>query len=323
MGDRVLVTGGAGFIGSHLVGRLRDDGYQVRVLDNFSSGRRENLESFGDDVDVHDVDLRDTDGVRAAVRGCRFVFHEAALGSVPRSVADPAETMDVNIGGTTNLLVACRDEGVERLVYASSSSVYGESAELPKRESAYPDPLSPYALSKLTAERSCVLFGRLYGFTAVALRYFNVFGPRQDPFSQYAAVIPRFITALLDGNRPVIYGDGNQTRDFTFVDNVVEANMRALTTSAESAVIRGGGVFNASCGVRIRLLELFEALRERLGVDVEPIFEEARRGDILHSQASIDLAREHLGYDPSVSFAEGIERTVAWFESNHRNRRIA
>jgi nucleoside-diphosphate-sugar epimerase len=228
--------------------------------------------------------------------------------------------MDVNIGGTTNLLVACRDEGVERLVYASSSSVYGESAELPKRESACPDPLSPYALSKLTAERSCVMFGRLYGFTAVALRYFNVFGPRQDPFSQYAAVIPRFITTLLDGKRPVIYGDGSQTRDFTYVENVVEANMRALTAPAESAVVRGGGVFNASCGVRIGLLELFETLRDRLDVRVEPIFEEARRGDILHSQASIDLAREHLGYDPSIGFAEGIERTVSWYESNHAKR---
>jgi UDP-glucose 4-epimerase len=316
MADRVLVTGGAGFIGSHLVGRLLDEGFEVRVLDNMSSGRRENLAHVADAVEIHEADLRSPDAVREAVRGCRYVFHEAALGSVPRSVADPAETMDVNVSGTINLLVACRDEHIERLVYASSSSVYGESAELPKRESARPSPLSPYALSKLSAEMACGIFGRLYGFTAVSLRYFNVFGPRQDPYSQYAAVIPRFITALLAGRRPVIYGDGLQTRDFTFVDNVVDANLLALRAPAERAVDAGGGVYNASCGERISLLDLAGALRDRLHVDLEPAHEEARAGDVRHSQASIDLARECLGYAPRVGFAEGIDRTVAWYRDN-------
>jgi nucleoside-diphosphate-sugar epimerase len=321
MGDRVLVTGGAGFIGSHIVGRLLSEGFEVRVLDNFSSGSRENLASVASEVDVHDADLRNVAAVRSAVFGCRYVFHEAALGSVPRSVDDPGETIDVNIAGTTNLLVACRDEGIDRLVYASSSSVYGESAELRKRESARPDPLSPYALSKLTAEQACGIFGRLYGFTAVSLRYFNVFGPRQDPSSQYAAVIPRFVTSLLDGRRPVIYGDGHQTRDFTFVENVVDANLLALRAPKERAVDEGGGVFNASCGERISLVELAATLRERLGVDLEPVHAEARPGDILHSQASIDLAREFLGYEPRVGFAEGIDRTVSWYQEHHVGER--
>jgi UDP-glucose 4-epimerase len=322
MGDRVLVTGGAGFIGSHLVGRLLEEGFEVRVLDNFSSGRYENLAHVAGDVEVREVDLRNADAVAASVQGCRFVFHEAALGSVPRSVADPAETMQVNVAGTVSLLVACRAEGIERLVYASSSSVYGDSIELPKRESAKPDPLSPYALSKLSAEQACTIFGRLYGFTTVSLRYFNVFGPRQDPFSQYAAVIPRFVTSILDGQRPVIYGDGHQTRDFTFIDNVVAANLLALTVSAQRTV-EGGSVFNASCGERISLLELAAALGERFGVDVTPVHEEARPGDVQHSQACIDLAREYLGYEPLVGFAEGIERTVAWYRDNREARTSA
>jgi len=321
MGDRVLVTGGAGFIGSHIVARLLDEGFEVRVLDNFASGRRENLADFEGAVDLHETDLRDSDGVTRAVRGCRYVFHEAALGSVPRSVADPAETLDVNVAGTTNVLLACRNEGVERLVYASSSSVYGESTELPKRESMKPEPLSPYALSKLTAEQACGIFGRLYGFTAVSLRYFNVFGPRQDPFSQYAAVIPRFIVSLLEGRPPIIYGDGLQSRDFTFVENVVDANLLALRADPEKLQAARQAVFNASCGERISLLDLAATLRARLGVDIEPVHEPARAGDVRHSQASIDHAREFLGYEPRISFTEGVERTVVWYQANSEVRR--
>jgi nucleoside-diphosphate-sugar epimerase len=323
MSDRVLVTGGAGFIGSHIVRRLLADDYDVRVFDNFSSGRRENLADVAGDVEVVEADLRDADAVKRAAEGCRFVFHEGAMGSVPRSVENPLEAFEVNATGTLNALVAARDAGVERLVYASSSSVYGDSPELPKREDARPDPLSPYALSKLSAEQACVIFARLYGMPTVSLRYFNVFGPRQDPQSQYAAVIPRFVTALLAGKRPVIYGTGEQTRDFTYVENVVEANMKALTAPAERAVAAGGGVYNASVGGRTSLLELVAEVNKILGTSLDPIFEEGRRGDVLHSQAAIDLATEYLDYRPTVDFAEGLARTVAWYAENMREAGVA
>jgi UDP-glucose 4-epimerase len=286
MNDRVLVTGGAGFIGSHLVRRLLERGARVAVFDNFSTGKAENLAGIASDIEVIEADVRDLEAVRRAVAGCRYVLHQAALGSVPRSVADPLESFAVNATGTLNMLVAARDAGVERVNFASSSSVYGDAAEMPKRETATPRPLSPYALSKLSAEQACEIFTRLYGLETVALRYFNVFGPRQDPESQYAAVIPCFVTSMLGGSRPVIHGDGLQSRDFTFVENVVNANMLALTGTP--------GVYNASCGGRTSLLELVAQINRILGTSLEAEFTAERPGDVKHSQAAIDLARERL-----------------------------
>jgi nucleoside-diphosphate-sugar epimerase len=309
--DDILVTGGAGFIGSHLVERLGAEGARVRVIDNFATGRRSNLAGFA--AEVLEGDVRDLDAVRRAVAGCRFVVHLAALGSVPRSVEDPLTSHEVNATGTLNVLLASRDAGVERLVYASSSSVYGESRELPKRESFGVDPRSPYALAKYTGEALCGIFSRLYGFQAVALRYFNVFGPRQDPSSAYAAVIPRFVSAALRGEAAVVYGDGGQTRDFTYVANVVEANLRALAAPSAVALEAGGGVYNVACGSRVSLLELLAEINRAVGSDAAPHFEPARLGDVRDSLAALDLAREYLGYEPSVDLREGIRRTVAWF----------
>ena len=277
-----LVTGGAGFIGSHIAERLLRDGHNVRVLDNFVAGKEENLEQIGGEVDLVRGDIRDRQVLADAMKGVYVVFHEAALGSVPRSVADPVTTHDVNITGTLNVLLAARDAGVRRVVYASSSSVYGETKELPKVEEIKPQPLSPYALSKLAGEHYIKIFNHVYGFEAVSLRYFNIFGPRQDPESQYAAVIPRFVTALQTGKQPVIYGDGMQSRDFTYVENVVEANL--LASEAENVA---GGVFNIACGGRFTLLELLSKLKEIIGSDIDPIHEPARAGDVRDSQAGI------------------------------------
>ncbi|MCI0487331.1 MAG: SDR family oxidoreductase [Blastocatellia bacterium] len=303
-----LVTGGAGFIGSHISERLVRSGHSVRVLDDFSSGKEENLESVGGDVELFRGDIRDLEIVKRAVEGVDVVFHEAALGSVPRSVADPLTTHEVNITGTLNVLMAARDAGVRRVVYASSSSVYGETPELPKSEDIRPQPLSPYALSKLAGEHYISVFHHVYGFEAVSLRYFNIFGPRQDPESQYAAVIPKFVTALLDGNRPTIYGDGLQSRDFTYVENVVEANL--LAAEAEAVA---GRVFNVACGGRYTLLELLDRLKEIIGSDTEPLHEAARAGDVRDSQASIEAAERALGYRVMVDFDEGLRRTVDWY----------
>ncbi len=260
----MLVTGGAGFIGSHIAERLVGLGHDVRILDNFSTGRRENLASFEDGVDVLEGDLRDVPSVERAVRGVEVVFHEAALASVPRSVSDPVSSNDVNVTGTLNLLVASRDAGVRRVVYASSSSVYGDSPELPKLESMASSPQSPYAVTKLAAENYCMVFSSLYGLECVALRYFNVFGPRQDPGSQYAAVVPLFVTALFEGRRPVIYGDGEQSRDFTYVANVVDANLLAM--SSDGAV---GEVFNVACGCTSTVNELLSRLQEIVGTSLD------------------------------------------------------
>jgi len=304
-----LVTGGAGFIGSHICERLVRDGHTVRVLDDFSSGKEENLVDFGADVELIRGDIRDVDIVKRATKGVDVVFHEAALGSVPRSVADPVTTHEVNITGTLNVFLAARDAGVKRVVYASSSSVYGETPELPKRETMAPQPLSPYALSKLAGEHYAAVFKHIYDFEIVALRYFNIFGPRQDPESQYAAVIPRFITALLEGRPPVVYGDGGQSRDFTFVDNVVEANLLAAESQAAA-----GQAFNVACGGRYTLLELLDQLKQILGSSIEPVHEEARAGDVRDSQASIDAAVKTLNYKVSVGFDEGLRKTVAWYQ---------
>lgn len=304
-----LVTGGAGFIGSHIVERLVRDGHQVRVLDDFSSGKESNLEAFRTEVDLVKGDIRDAAIVTDAMKGVDIVFHEAALGSVPRSVADPLTTHEVNMTGTLNVLLAAREAGVRRVVYASSSSVYGETPVLPKHEDMTPQPLSPYALSKLVGEHYASVFKHIYDFEVVALRYFNIFGPRQDPESQYAAVIPRFITALLEGKSPVVYGDGLQSRDFTYVDNVVQANL--LASEADGAA---GQAFNVACGGRYTLLDLLAKLKAILGSDIEPIHEGSRAGDVKDSQASIEAAERAMGYRVLVDFDQGLRRTVDWYK---------
>lgn len=306
---KCLVTGGGGFIGSNLVHALLDRGDSVRVLDNFSTGRRVNLADVADRVELVEGDIRSYHIVREAVAGVDVIFHEAALPSVPRSVKDPITTHEVGVSGTLNLLQAAKESGARRLVFASSSSVYGDTPTLPKHEEMMPSPLSPYAVSKLSCEHYCQVFFRLYGLETVALRYFNVFGPRQDPNSQYSAVIPKFISAMMRGERPVIYGDGLQSRDFTYIANVVEANLIAATTDADIA----GKVFNAACHDRITLNDLVDALNEALGTSIEPIYAEPRLGDIKHSFASIDKFTSTTGYKPQVSFKEGVRNTVAWF----------
>ncbi len=303
-----LVTGGAGFIGSHIVERLVRESHHVRVLDDLSSGKESNLESFRSEIEFVKGDIRDAKLVNDTMKGVDIVFHEAALGSVPRSVADPLTTHEVNMTGTLNVLLAAREAGVKRVVYASSSSVYGETPVLPKSEDMTPQPLSPYALSKLVGEHYASVFKHVYGFEVVALRYFNIFGPRQDPESQYAAVIPRFIMALLEGKSPVVYGDGLQSRDFTYVDNVVDANLLASEASGAA-----GQAFNVACGGRYTLLELLARLKEILGIDINPIHEAGRAGDVRDSQASIEAAERAFGYRVSVDFDEGLGRTVEWY----------
>jgi UDP-glucose 4-epimerase len=307
---RYLVTGGAGFIGSHIAERLVKEGHSVRILDNFVAGKEENLTTFRDGIELIRGDIRDAKVVSEAAAGVDVVFHEAALGSVPRSVADPLTTHEVNMTGTLNVFLAARDGGAKRVVYASSSSVYGETPELPKHEGMTPQPLSPYALSKLVGEHYSSVFKHVYGFEIVSLRYFNIFGSRQDPESQYAAVIPRFITALLKGTAPTVYGDGLQSRDFTYVDNVVNANL--LAAEAEGVA---GRAFNVACGGRYSLLDLLSRLKELLGSDVSPIHEPGRAGDVRDSQASVNAAKEALGYSVSVDFEEGLRRTVDWYRS--------
>ncbi len=305
----MLVTGGAGFIGSHLVERLVGLGHEVRVLDDFSTGKRENLSSV-EGVDILEGDIRDMPTVERAVKGAEVVFHEAALASVPRSVADPVSSNDVNVTGTLNLLVASRDSGVRRLVYASSSSVYGDSPELPKQERMAPSPESPYAASKLAGENYCRVFSSLYGLECVALRYFNVFGPRQDPGSQYAAVVPLFVKALLEGTPPVIYGDGEQSRDFTYVANVVDANVLALSATGVA-----GEVFNTACGRTSTVNELLAKLQGVVGTSLTAHPTAPRAGDVPHSYADISKAEKILGLGSGVSLDDGLALTVDWFRS--------
>jgi len=308
MGSLHLVTGGAGFIGSHIVEALVRKGERVRVLDDFSTGKRENIAPFLDRIDLVEGDLADLETVRKAMRGVEFVLHQGALPSVPKSVQDPLATNRANVTGTLNVLVAARDEGVRRVVYAASSSAYGDSPSLPKEESMKPEPLSPYAVQKYTGELYCRNFFTLYGLETVSIRYFNVFGPRQDPNSQYAAVIPRFVTALRDGRPPVIYGDGEQSRDFTYVENVVQANLLALW-APEAA----GEMMNFACGTRYTLNELCRMLQQILKTNIAPIHEAPRPGDVRHSQADIRKSQRLLGYTAHVSFEEGLRRTVAFF----------
>lgn len=304
---RFLVTGGAGFIGSSLARALAARGDGVRVIDNFSSGRAENLEGLAQ-VEVITGDILDDAQLAQAMEGVSVVFHEAAIPSVPRSVADPEPTNAANVTGTLKVLQAARQAGVRRVVYAASSSAYGDTPTLPKVETMPTLPLSPYAVSKLAGELYCRAFHQVYGLETVALRYFNVFGPRQDPKSQYAAVIPRFVTAGLAGQSAVVYGDGTQSRDFCFIDNVVSANL--LAADAPGAP---GRVFNVACGEAISLNEVLALLETIIDKRIERRHEPGRAGDVKHSLADIQAARSVLGYEPAVSFAEGLRRTVRWF----------
>jgi UDP-glucose 4-epimerase len=301
MARRVLVTGGAGFIGSNLVQALVERGDAVRVLDNFSTGSRGNLAGLERDVEVVEGELRSYERVHAATRGVELVFHQGALPSVPRSVQDPLTTGAVNVEGTLNVLLAARDEGIRRVVFASSSSVYGNSGALPRVETAKPEPISPYAVSKLAAERYCVSFSQVYGLETVCLRYFNVFGPRQDPSSQYSAVVPRFITAIAAGRPVPVYGDGKQSRDFTSVVDVVEANL--LAGEAENV---SGEVLNVATGRSATVDALAGTVGSVLGREVQREYQPARTGDVRDSWADVTAARERLGYVPRLSLEEGL-----------------
>lgn len=305
-GKLYLVTGGAGFIGSNVAEGLVRRGDRVRVFDNFSTGRPENLAGF--EADVVEADLRDLAQVQRAVAGVEGVFHEAALRSVPRSVDDPVSTNDVNVGGTLNLLMACREAGVRRVVYASSSSAYGDDPALPKVETLPSNPISPYAVSKLAAEHYCRTFARLYGLETVSLRYFNVFGPRQNPESKYSAVIPRFLQLALQEQPLEIHGDGEQSRDFTYIDNVVQGNLQAMDTPGVS-----GEVFNIACGTRHSLLAIAEAIGAFLGRELPRQHTPPRAGDVKHTLADISKAERLLAYRPAVNFADGIQRTCEYF----------
>lgn len=303
-----LVTGGAGFIGGHLVERLCADGWTLRVIDDFSSGREANLPAVARSLELVRGDIRDENTLAAAVRDVEVVFHQAAIPSVPRSVAEPLRTNSVNIDGTLAVLEASRRAGVRRVVYAASSSAYGDTPVLPKVESMPANPLSPYALQKYTGEVYCRLYAQLYGLETVALRYFNVYGPRQDPKSEYAAVIPKFISACLRGEAPTIYGDGEQTRDFTMVYDAVRANLLAADAPRAS-----GAVCNVAAGVRTSLNQLFAAIREQTGSSAKPVYAPPREGDVRDSLASLERARELLGYEPRVALREGLRITIESF----------
>jgi nucleoside-diphosphate-sugar epimerase len=308
---RYLVTGGAGFIGSHLTEELVRRGHAVRVADSLITGKRSNL-GHVPAAEFREGDLADLDFARSVVEGCEYVLHQAAIPSVPRSVKDPITSHRANVDATLNVLVAARDAGVKRLVFAGSSSAYGNTATLPKHEGMPPDPLSPYALQKVVGEQYLQMFTRLYGLETVSIRYFNVFGPRQDPTSPYSGVISVFATALLENRPPNIYGDGEQTRDFTYVANVVDGVLRACEAPDAS-----GHVINVATGGRISLNDLFGEMKRIVGATVEPTYAEPRAGDVRDSQADIRKAHELLGYEPIVSFEEGLKRTIEWYKTAH------
>lgn len=306
-----LVTGGAGFIGNHVVRRLISEGLHVRVLDDFSTGFKHNLAEVADKIELIEGSITDMPTVERAVQGAEIVFHIAARASVPRSVKDPQSAHDINITGSLNMLVAARDAGVKRFVYSASSSAYGDTPTLPKVETMTPQPLSPYAVSKLAPEYYCRVFSHVYGLPTISLRYFNVFGPRQDPKSAYAAVIPAFVTRMVKGERPQVYGDGEQSRDFCFIDNVVEANWRA-----SQAPHIAGEVVNIACGERTTLNEIVARINEHLGTKIEAEHLAPRAGDVRHSLAALDEAKRVIGYEPKIFFAEGLSRSIAWYREN-------
>jgi len=305
---RVLVTGGAGFIGHHLVRALLERGDEVAVLDDFSTGLRERLTPMLGSIDLIEGDLRDPEATAQATAGCEVVLHQGAIPSVARSVADPLRSNSVNVDGTIQLMLACAAAGVRRVVAAGSSSVYGASPELPRRETQRPDPRSPYAASKLATEHYVHTIGELHGIETVVLRYFNVFGPGQDPASQYAAVVPLFVKAAIEGVAPTVHGDGRQSRDFTYIDNVVSANLLAAAAPGVS-----GLTANIGCGGRYDLLQLLDEVRAAFGSSLPPIFTPTRAGDVRDSEADVTVARERLGYEVLVPFSEGVRRTVAWY----------
>jgi UDP-glucose 4-epimerase len=305
-----LVTGGAGFIGSHMVEALLKAGQRVRVVDNFSTGKRENLAPLQDRIELHEFSITERERLLEAMQGVDYVFHLAAQASVPRSVADPLGSNEHNVNGTLNVLLAARDQGVKRVVYAGSSSAYGNVDAEFKTEDMRPRPLSPYAVAKLAAEHYCQAFTNVYGLETVTVRYFNVFGPRQDPLSAYAAVIPRFVTAMLQDQPAPVEGDGLQSRDFTYIDNVVHGNLLACHTPGVA-----GETFNIACGGRISLLEMIDLLNKLMGKQIKPLFLAPRPGDVRDSRASIEKARQFLKYEPVVSFEDGLARTLEWYKA--------
>jgi nucleoside-diphosphate-sugar epimerase len=309
-----LITGIGGFIGSSLARELLQRGEQVRGVDNFCTGRRENLTQILGHIDLREADLLDLDAMKSACTGVDFVLHQAAIPSVPKSVLDPLGSNRANVDGTVSLLVAARDAKVKRVVFAASSSAYGDTPTLPKHEAMTPDPISPYAVAKLASERYMISFYRCYGLETVALRYFNIFGPRQDPSSQYSGVLAKFITMMLGGKQPTIFGDGEQSRDFTYIDNAVEANLLACKAPAAQSA---GKVFNVATGRRITLNETFKLLQNLTSYSGSPIYGDERGGDIKHSLADISSAEKNLGYKPKVNFEDGLKRTVDWYRNSH------
>src|SRR3989344_1161935 len=309
---KYLVTGGAGFIGSNIVSKLLQNGQSVRVLDNLSTGKIKNIESFLKNIEFIEGDFTDLETARKSVKGIDYVLHQGAIPSVPRSINDPVKTNNANILGTLNMLIVSRDEKVKRFVYAASSSAYGDSKIMPKKETMENSPKSPYAIQKLTGEQYCQVFYKIYGLETVCLRYFNVFGPNQDPESVYSAVIPFFIKKILKGESPVIFGDGSTSRDFTYVDNNVDANLKACLAPSVCA----GEVVNIACGYEISLNELVERINTILGTNIKPIYKEERTGDIKHSLADISKAKKLLTYEPIVDFDLGLKKTVEFYKNN-------
>jgi nucleoside-diphosphate-sugar epimerase len=303
-----VVTGGGGFIGSHIVEELLRRNETVRIIDDFSTGKRQNVRPFEGSAEIFEAEIAQAKDLPRFLAGSDYVIHQAAIPSVPRSILDPVQTHNANVNATLRLLVACQEAGVKRVVYASSSSLYGDSPTLPKHEEMAPNPLTPYGAQKLFGEMYCQVFSKAYGLETVSLRYFNVFGPRQDATSQYSGVLALFIPAVLQNRRPTIFGDGLQSRDFTYVRNVVEANLLACKIPKA-----GGLVFNVACGDRITVNAMLEQINKITGKDIAPIYAEPRAGDIKHSQADISRAKEHLGYEPTVSFDEGLRITIDWY----------
>ncbi|MCJ7777796.1 MAG: SDR family oxidoreductase [Sedimentisphaerales bacterium] len=309
--EKFLVTGGAGFIGSNICKRLVSQGCFVRVVDNLLTGKKSNLADIIDKIEFIQADMGDEDVARSAMKDIDFCLHQGALPSVPRSVDDPAATHQHCLNATFTLLLAARDAGIKRFVYASSSSAYGDTPTLPKIEMMQPQPLSPYAAAKLAGEYYCAVFYKVFGLETISLRYFNVFGPHQDPTSQYAAAIPAFVTAILKGCQPTVYGDGEQSRDFTYVDNVVEANLLAVRAKKTC-----GEVVNIACGQAVTVNEVIDIINELLGKNIKPIYTDPRPGDVKHSLADISLAKKTIGYEPRVSFHQGLQKAIGWYRDN-------